>query len=243
MTRLSVLALASLTLSAPAVAQVTVAPSVTFASPYVFRGAVFSRGLVVQPAVEARVGSAFVGVFGNIDPNGTATGNTFVLNEADLYAGVSHTVGVATLGATYTLYTFPAYDSDDDLAFSPTNEIALSARLNTPLSPGVTVAYDFDGDEDEGDLKGLYAEASVSHPLSVGTLPLTLGAAVGLDAGYLLPEGDTEVAHVTVSAASSIPFGGVTVSPKLGLQISVADAYRQAFAQPHVLMGGVTVGF
>lgn len=243
MKTLRLFALASFALPTAAAAQVTVAPSVAFASPYVFRGAVFSRGLVVQPTVEARVGPAFVGVFGNVDPNGTASGHTFALNEADLYAGVSHTVGAATLGATYTLYTFPAYDANGDLAFAPTNEIAVSARLNTTLSPGLSLAYDFDGDEDDGDLKGLYAEASIGQTVAVGALPLTLGAAVALDAGYLLPEGDAEVAHVTVSASSAIPFGGVTVSPKIGLQLSVADAYRQTFAQPHVLMGGFAVAF
>lgn len=236
------LLVAALALPAVALAQVTVAPSVAFTSPYVFRGAIFSRGLVVQPTVEVRRGPFTVGAFANLDPNGTASSHTYALNEADLYASVARTFGAATLGLAYTLYTFPA-STDDGLAFAPTNELAFSAALDAPLAPSLLVAYDFDGDEDDGDLKGVYAELGITQPATVATLPLTFAAALGVDAGYLLPEGEIEPAFAAVSARTSVPVGRATLTPKLTFQIALADAYRQTFAQPTTLYGGLAIGF
>ena len=226
----------------PAAAQASFAPSVTFTTPYVFRGAVFSPGLTVQPTLELRYGPAFVGGFANADPNGTATGRTLVVNEADLYAGVAYAAGPATVGMVYTFYTFPS-STASGLAYAPTNEVAVSARLNTPLSPGVMVAYDFDGDEAKGDLKGVYAEGSLSQTVGAGPVPLTVGALVALDAGYLLPQGEAAVAFATLSVGTTLPAGRATVSPKLSVQVSFADAYRSTFAKPSVFYGGVTVAF
>ena len=231
-------------LSAPtAHAQPTLTGSVAFVSPYVFRGALFSNGYVVQPTVELGYRGAFVGGFASVDPDGGTRGTTLAANEIDAYAGYATTAGPLALRAVYTYYTFPIPDGDE-IELSPTNEIAFTARLaDAPLAPGLFVAYDFDGDPDDGDLKGLYAELSASQPVALGGQTLSVGLAAAADAGYLLDDGEIGLAHVTASVSTDVPAGSVTLSPLLALQVSVDDVYRRSVARPTVVYGGLIVKF
>ncbi len=236
---------AALALLPPAAAhaQPTLTGSVAFVSPYVFRGALFSNGYVVQPTVELGYRGAFVGGFASVDPDGGTRGTTLAANEADLYAGYGTTAGPLTLRAVYTYYTFPIPDGDE-IELTPTQEVALTARLAAaPFAPGLFVAYDFDGDTDDGDLKGLYAELSASQPFSLGGQTLSLGLAAAADAGYLLDDGDIGLAHVTASVSTDVPAGSVTLSPLLALQVSTDPVYRRSVARPTVVYGGLVVKF
>src|SRR5690606_33756845 len=106
--------LACTTLLAPgASAQVEVSFSVFYASPYVWRGEVLSKGFVLQPYVEAAYSGFSLAFFGNVDPNGGSDGSTMSINEADLTAAYAASFSGVDVGVGYTFYTFPGYPEDD----------------------------------------------------------------------------------------------------------------------------------
>ncbi len=217
-----------------------------YGSPYVFRGALFSSGFVMQPTVQAAYNGFFAGFFGNIDPaaSTTSTGRKFAFNEADVFAGYGVQTERLAATLTYTYYTFPIpttdADGSDDLSLSPTQEVALGLGLSAPLAPSLYVVYDFDR-TDENALRGLYAEAGVSHGLPVGAHSVTAGARLALDSGYLLDK--TALAHATLSLATAFEAGSLTVSPLVALQVSLDRAYRDVYARPTVFYGGIGIGF
>jgi len=144
------------------------------ASAYVFRGATFNDGLVVQPYAEIggipipeEYGSLAFGVWANYDISdygGTLEKNQF--SEVDFYLSYALPISVLDVGVGYTEYTYPNGGGDAD------REIGLSlgkAIGETGLAPYVNVYYGVDGGIDgvsylQG---GLGYEVSVSEKLSL----------------------------------------------------------------------------
>ena len=223
--------------SAPAAtAQVEVSSSLFYGSPYVWRGEVLSSGFVLQPYVEASYQGFSLAFFGNLDPSGGSRGDTFHFNEADITAAYGTSFNGVAVGAGYTFYTFPT-PTDDELELSPTQEFFGSVGLeNVPLAPSLMVAYDFDA------FTGLYAELGVGHTLNSGSQPFAIGLAVGFDSEYVLPDGESGLSHVALTAGTDFDAGNLTISPMAGLQLSVNETYQDAFGET-IFYGGIGIGF
>jgi len=230
-----------LAITAPsAVAQVEWSSGVDFMSPYVWRGQVFSNGFVFQPYVEAAYQGLAVGFWGNVDPQSEAVDSKMHLNEADLYASYSASLGGVALSLGYTFYTFPD-PTGETFELWPTHEFSLSAALEAvPLSPSLFVAYDVDA------IQGMYAEAGLGHEVNLGSQPFGLGFALGFDNEFLLE--DSGLSHMALSVGTAFEAGNVTVSPLIGFQIQLADEYRafnapSGFGSDTFFYGGIGLGF
>lgn len=235
--RSALLLAAFLLFSVPtASAQVNISTSLFYGSPYVWRGEVLSTGFVLQPSVEASYGNFAVGFFGNLDPNGTASGDQFHFNEADLYASYGASVGGVAFGAGYTFYTFPT-PTAGELELSPSHEIFASLGLEDfPIAPSVFVAYDFNAYE------GLYAEAALGRDIVLGAHPFATGLALGFDSGYVLGDGEEAFSHLALTVGSDFEAGRLTVSPMAGFQYSISDTYQELFGET-IFYGGIGVSF
>jgi uncharacterized protein (TIGR02001 family) len=173
--------------------------SVHAASAYVFRGATFNDGLVLQPGLELSgfplpdgSGNVTVGAWGNLDLDdydGAVEDGQF--SEIDLYGSYSLPVEAVALSIGYTEYTYPSGGGDAD------REVSLSAGLDLLLAPSAAVHYGVDGAIDGN----LYVEAGVGHGLELAEkLSLELTASVA----YLDPdEGDDGFSHYTASVGLS----------------------------------------
>jgi len=173
--------------------------SVDIASAYVFRGATFNDGLVLQPGLELGgfsipegAGSVNVGVWANLDIDdydGMLADGQF--SEIDMYATYEFPFEAANVSVGYTEYTYPSGGGDAD------REVSLNASLDVPLAPSLAVFYGLDG----GVESTLYIEAGIGHELKLSeALSLSLGAALG----YLDPdEGEAGLSHYSLSAGAA----------------------------------------
>jgi uncharacterized protein (TIGR02001 family) len=165
--------------------------SLDVASAYVFRGATFNDGLVLQPGLEVAGLPITLGVWGNLDVDdyGGAL-EKWEFSEIDIYASYDIPVEVIGLSLGYCEYTYPAGGEAD-------REVSLTAGLDTLLAPSVMVAYGFDGAIE----RTVYVEASLGHDFELSECSsLSLGATVG----YVSPdEGEAGFSHYTASASLS----------------------------------------
>lgn len=236
----SLLVAIAMVITAPsALAQLEWSAGVDYMSPYVWRGQVFSTGFVFQPYIEASYQGFAVGFWGNLDPNSIwLEDHKFHVQEADLYASYSTSVNDVDLSVGYTLYTFPD-PTGDELEFFPTHEFFASIGLTSvPLSPSLFVAYDVDA------IQGLYAELAVGQEFSLGSQPVGLGLAVGFDNDFLLEDG-SGLTHLALTASTDFDAGRMTISPIIGLQIGLDDAYDAALIgnRSTFFYGGIGIGF
>jgi uncharacterized protein (TIGR02001 family) len=182
-----------------------VSVSADLASAYVFRGATFNDGLVLQPGMEAAgfpipesAGSLSVGVWGNVDLDdydGALKDNAF--SEVDLYASYSLPVEAFDLTVGYTEYLYPNAELEAD------REVSLGAGYGCMLAPSVTAYYGVDG----GIKESLYVEAGIGHDLAVSDA-ISLGLSATL--GYADPdEGESGFSHFT--AGVSAGYGAVSL--------------------------------
>ncbi|MEW6502204.1 MAG: hypothetical protein ACOY8P_06775 [Thermodesulfobacteriota bacterium] len=143
--------------------------TVSALSQYVWRGFAYSKdSIVLQPSMTVGYKGFSANVWGNLDTDrweGTDVG-TDNWTETDLTLSYSWTMGPASLSAGYIYYALDPYVSTSD-----TQELFLSATLNTLLSPTLKVYRDIDH------FAGWYATLGVSHSLPIkGDIALTLGA-------------------------------------------------------------------
>ena len=178
-----------------------VSATLDVASAYVFRGATFNDGVVVQPGMEVCgfpvVEGLAVGVWGNLDIDdydGAVADGQF--SEIDLYASYDIPLPTEVLGLSvgYCEYTYPSGGGDAD------REVSIGLGLGIPLSPSVSINYGVDGGIEET----LYVKLGIEHEQEVTEdLGLSASAAVG----YVVPEtGDSGFSHyvVTVGAGYSV---------------------------------------
>jgi hypothetical protein len=226
-------------------AQVEVTTSLWYSSPYVWRGEVFSTGFVLQPEIEMNYRDFSLVVFGNLDPQGTQRADKFHVNEVDLTAGYGLSMRGVSFGGGYTLYTFPT-PVDGDLDLSPSHEVFAHVSLDDVIvAPRLLVAYDFTA------YQGMYAEAGVSSSLDLGGQPLTFSADLGFDAGYVLPAGEVGLSHLVLTTTADLAAGRLTISPLIGLQVTLLDAYKElnfaltrgVHGKGTMFFGGIGIGF
>jgi len=192
------------------------------ASAYVFRGATFNDGLVAQPGLEVSGMPVTVGVWGNVDIDdydGALDEGQF--SEVDLYASYDLPMPegcLLGLSVGYTEYLYPGFggavlETDVDgkavaaaVQGESDREFSLSAGLDLPLSPSVTVYYGVAGGLEDS----VYVEGAVGHGFTIAEkVSLDLGALVA----YSSPDaGEDGFSHVEASASLgySVFSAGVT---------------------------------
>ncbi len=237
----------------PARAQIQPSVSAFAGSPYVWRGQVFSTGWVLQPTVSASYAGFSATYFGNFDPNSVWAGGNPHLQESDLTLAYGVDVGKASVAAGYTFYTFPT-PGTGAIKLLPTQELFASIGYAAAVSPSLFVAYDFD-ERDDNALQGLYAEAKLSAGTAIRGQVYALAATLGLDSGYMLIDeagkDRTALSHLALTGSSEFSAGGLSISPMIGLQVSLDDDYKSLFGNTRFqenfggtfLYGGLTVGF
>ena len=163
--------------SATHAAEATV--GVDAASAYVFRGATFNDGFVLQPYMEVgglMIGEAEVslGAWGNLDIDdydGIVEEGQF--QEWDFYGSIAFPLEVVDLALGYTEYTYPSSGLDHDREFGLTvaKEVA-----DTGVTPGLGVYYGVDGGIEDN----VYVEGTLDYGMALTeALSLSLGGAVG----------------------------------------------------------------
>ncbi len=175
--------------------------SLDVASAYVFRGATFNDGLVLQPGLEVGGLPATLGVWGNFDIGDyDETLEESEFSEIDLYASYSIPVEALDLSVGYTEYVYPNAEAIAD------REISLSAGLDLPLAPSVAVYYGIDGGIEDS----IYAEVGVGHDFTIGE---DLGVELGATVGYAdVDGGESGFSHFTASVGASYGCVGASVT-------------------------------
>ncbi len=168
--------------------------SVDFASAYVFRGATFNDGFVVQPGLEVGgLGGLSIGAWGNLDIDdydGAVADGQF--QEVDLYGSYAIPCEVLDLSIGYTEYTYPSGGGDAD------REVGISAGFCAGLDFGASVFYGVDGGIEDS----LYVELSAGKSFELTDM---VGLDLGATVGYASPdEGEDGFSHYTASLGLSI---------------------------------------
>jgi hypothetical protein len=276
MTRANVLGAAflvagTIATATPAAAQATVGADVALFSSYVWRGLSLTNKPVAQPDLyvtfPAGAASITLGGWANIDlgkyddqnDDISESGGSSAFNfaEFDPWAEISYTVGKATLTGGATAYIYPNKKITPLFALtSDFNTVELYGKVafDTPLSPKLAAWYDVDK------VKGLYAEASVSHTLQANEkVGVTLGALAGFNAGQdanlvngeptaeFFNFSDDGFTHLDLSAAVPFSAGPLSFSPALHVVINGDDATKVTspanLDKGAKLWGGVTISW
>jgi hypothetical protein len=231
----------------PAAAQ-TVGADLGLFSSYVWRGLSLTNKPVAQPDIyvtfPAGAASITFGGWANIDlgkyddadDDISESGGSSAFNfaEFDPWAEISYSIGKATLTGGVTAYIYPNKDTAPLFALTSdfnTVEVYGKVAFDAPLSPKIAAWYDVDK------VKGLYAEASVSHSLPLGAKnSLALGALAGFNAGQDadldesgVPQADffnfadDGFTHLDLSAGVPLAAGPLSITPVIHFLINGDD--------------------
>ncbi|MFC1498085.1 TorF family putative porin [Verrucomicrobiota bacterium] len=210
-----------------------VSVSVDVASAYVFRGATFNDGLVVQPGLEV-AGLVTFGVWGNLDIDdydGALEDGQF--SELDIYASYDLPLDLDPLGLSvgYTEYLYPSGGGDAD------REISLSAGFDFIFSPSLAVFYGIDGGIEEM----LYIELGLGHEFPISS---EINGEVSIALGYVDPDGgDAGFSHADVSASVSYKCLSVGVTSVARIDKDVLPDVEDGGSYDAELVGSLGVGF
>ncbi len=201
--------------------------SVDALSKYVWRGFELSRdSLVLQPSVTVSYNGFSANLWSNIDTD-TYSGSTNNWTETDMTLSYSRSLGMVDLTGGYIYY---GLDNADD-----TQEVYLSAALNTLLTPTLSIYRDIDH------LPGWYVTLGISHSIPVkDDISLDLGAQIGyLSADDASSYGEVEngVQSTTqayngfhdglLTASMTFPINQyVSITPKLSYSFPLTDDAR-----------------
>ena len=167
------------------------------------------------------------------------------VDELDIYASVSKDLGIGSIAAGFTVYT---YDSNTNALDVPIAEDDAEVYLGfstqqAGLDLGLTVFFGTDGNfEDE-----VLLEGTIGYSFEVSSKTT---ANIGITYGYMLDEGDAALGanndgHVYASASISLDYAvsdSITFSP----YVSYADGEQKrigAAAADDVIFGGASVSF
>ena len=213
------------TMAAFLVAQVASAVSATvdFASAYVFRGATFNDGFVVQPGIEGEVAGYTVGAWANIDISDPVDANNSAVSEIDLYIGKGlGTVAGWDVSAGLCQYTYPGADSLAEGTSDGETELSITASGSLG---GIDLSVGAYGDIDESSTPSYY-EVSTGGSTVVAGLALDYG----ITAGYSVDADANEDDKLTSGfgyAAYSVSYdtggGSLSVTYVDGLDDDVVD--------------------
>ncbi len=208
----------ALSASAPVAASVHVSGQVDLFSSYIWRG--FDLNPTHQPVMQPSVTFAFgdSGLSANVWFSISSVDRQ--LDETDFTLSydfkISENVALSAGFIHYAWYLTKNFDFDDNT----THEFYLTAALpKVPLSPGLSVYYDFHN----GD--GIYAALSLAHSLKLKkNAAVDLSASLGYNDGIWLEEDDdTGISDLSLGAAVPIVVGKVTLTPFVNYTIVFLD--------------------
>ncbi len=187
-------------------AQVSISGGVDVVSKYVWRGYNLADGFSVQPTLDITLGSFGFNIWAS---RAMADRDTYsASDELDFtftYSPMlSDQLGV-TLGFIY--YTFPTQDDFDVDAHTSKEVFATLAPAGLPLSPELTVYYDFDLGDD------LYASLGVGHSIPLNGHSLDLGVALGYNNGQFGAK--SNISNIDFSVSTGLALGAVSISPRV----------------------------
>jgi hypothetical protein len=179
--------------AAQAVPKLTASCDVTFASKYLFQGFDYSDGRsVLQPEVVLGLGALSATVWANHQPD---LGD---FNEVDVTIKYATHWRKLSIAPGYLNLSYP-----NRIGWSPSQEITLDLGLTAPLSPTLSLHYDFDAGT------GIYSTLGLTQPV---WNPLTLGMNLYYQNGYYDMTG---VPSMELKASAALAAGGVTVTPAI----------------------------
>src|SRR5688572_625873 len=208
----------------PNTGALTLTGGIDWTSSYFFRG--YNQedtGIIIQPyaTLTAAVydGDSFdINVYGgawnSFHSKQTLTNDTgpSAWYESDLFGGVDFLIDKFTIGAIYTLYTYPngSFESIQEigvkLAYDDT-DVMKGAGVDFALKPYVGVYFEID---DGNGTEDIYAEVGVGPSFALGNTGVTISVPVALglslDDYYLDSDGGNETfGYGTISLLGSIP--------------------------------------
>lgn len=199
------------------------------ASAYVFRGATYNDGAVLQPGLSAsgfKLGEFEIpltfGIWGNVDleeveadvtdDDGNVVGTETVaesgkFSEIDLSVSLALPTVVEGLGWSvgFTDYLYPEAGGESD------RELSLSFEIDTLLAPTLGLYYGVDGLIE----KSTFVEGGVSHEFALSDeVSLSLGATVG----YAIPD-EGEEGFNNADLTASLSWKALTASVTYAAQL------------------------
>lgn len=192
----------------------------TAASKYLFQGIDYSDGRgVFQPDLVANYGNFSAIAWANCQPD---LGH---FNEIDLSLKYARSIQRVTISPGYTYLTYPNREGWD-----PSQELTLDLGLQAPLSPALSLHYDFDA----GD--GLYATLGMSHEVRA---PVTLGANLFYQSHYYEMSG---FPSVELKASAALSLGAISFTPSISNLVTWENRdFRGAAAIPSTWLFSITV--
>lgn len=230
---------------------VAASADVSVLSAYVWRGQVLSDEGVVQPAMTITKGGFAANVWGNVNLTDGATTPDPDLSEVDLTLSYTKTLGAVTLAGGVIDYSFPNQTLAGDaggVGYPGTREVYASASLGgCPLTPAVTVYYDFD------EVEGVYSVASLTYSTKLAdnlTLTASGSLAYGTEdynAAYFGVADDAlNDALVTLSAGYAVT-PSLTITPTVQYawlpDSDIEDAANGLYQDKDQLFGGLKASY
>ncbi len=194
--------LAAVLMSAGSALGADVTTAVDVNSAYVWRGATFNDGMVVQPSVDVTSGNFGLNVWGNLDVDDyDDTLDSGEFSEVDLTMTYAVEAGPVGLTGGVIEYLFPTTDMG---GAEGTRELFLDASMEPAdgFTTGITGYYDVD------EVKDYYLNAYLGYGFA---LECGLGIDLGASAGY--------VGH-KVSASGDAGFNDYNLTLGLGYAIN-----------------------
>ncbi len=201
--------------------------SVDALSKYVWRGFELSRdSMVLQPSVTVDYNGFSANLWGHLDTD-TYSGNTNNWTETDMTLSYSRSLGMVDVSAGYIYY---GLDNADD-----SQEVYLSASLNTILTPTLSVYRDYDS------FPGWYITLGISHSVPIkDNITLDLGAQISyLSADEASSYGEVENGTQSTTQAYNAFHDGlltasvtfpinqyISITPKLNYSFPLTDDAR-----------------
>jgi hypothetical protein len=165
----------------------------TLASQYLFQGVDLSDGNpVVQPELLVSVNNLSAGLWFNHDLSAERS------DEFDFYLQHDWQIRNVSLGTGYAYFRYPHRGWD------PSQEFYFDVGVDAPLSPSLSVHYDFDAGN------GSYSTLSIGRGIENPVVPLSVGANLFYQRNYYEATGFPALELTTGTEHS---FGAVTVSP------------------------------
>ena len=183
----------------------------TVASRYLFQGLDYSEGkAVLQPNVVVGLGAFSVVAWGNFQPD---LGD---VNEIDLSVKYSGSVRRLSISPGYTYLHYP-----NRVGWAPSQELFVDLGVTAPLSPSLSLHYDFDAGQ------GLYATLALSHEVHS---PVSAGVNLFYQSRYYEMTG---VPAVELKASAAWSLQTVTVTPSISRFVTWSNGdFREAAAVP-----------
>jgi len=208
--------------AAVAVQAADVSTYVDFASAYVFRGATFNNGLVMQPGAEISgfpideaCGSLAIGIWGNYDlDDNDGEGSDF--SEIDYYLSYTLPIEALDLSMAYTEYVYPESGLTNDKELNLTIGSALGTN---GLYASVAVNYGVGGYLDDS----WYIQPALEYETELSD---ALTASAGISIGYVISGGDIK--------ADGVADGFNDATASVGLGYALNDNWSVSGGLTHI---------